>query len=67
MSQKKDAERWRYLQQEGYFSTRGDGEVAVGVLKFDNGRQLPLTHCIEGRGSSLKCAVDKALRKRRVF
>lgn len=38
MSQKKDAERWRYLQQEGYFSTRGDGEVSVGVLKFDNGR-----------------------------
>lgn len=62
-----DADRWRYTQQEGYFCCNGGSDgVSVGVLKYDTkGEQLPLTHCIEGRGNTLKIAIDNARRKRR--
>jgi hypothetical protein len=70
MSIKADAERWRYTQQEGYFCVYHDDGVSVGVLKYFNDiksysgkTQHPLSHCIEGRGATLKKAIDAARRK----
>lgn len=77
---KKDALRWRYTQQEGYFvcgpyNTDGDfSGYSVGVLKYEYDskarysepaymRQLSLNKCIEGRGKTLKSAIDRALKK----
>lgn len=70
MSLKADAERWRYTQQEGYFCCDGGSDgISVGVLKYKkypSGMvQLPLVQCIEGRGSTLKEAIDKARRKKK--
>lgn len=69
---KADAERWRYTELEGYFFIVGLDDVCVGVLKykpmemFPSGReQLPLDQCIEGRGKTIKEAVDQARRKRK--
>lgn len=67
-----DAERWRYTQLEGYFSVSDIDGVSVGVLKYRPSRdsysgieQLSVTQCIEGRGKTLKEAVDQARRKRK--
>ena len=71
-SDKKDALRWRYTQQDGYFYIDGETDYAVGVSpqippqthwKDPINKYTHIINCIEGRGKTLQAAIDSALRK----
>lgn len=66
----KDAMRWRYTQSDGYFSTHDIDGFCVGIAKYLNVPRhaslsgvspVSLNNCIEGRGKTLKEAIDQAI------
>ncbi len=61
----RDAGRWRYTQQKGYFCvgpTYDNSGIPCWVVGIQWSNKAPINKCIKGEGETLAAAIDAALK-----